>query len=501
MDGASKFVRGDAVAGLIILAVNIFGGVLIGITRHGMSATDAINVFTKLSVGDGLVTQVPALIVSLAAGLLVSKGGTRGSVDQAVMGQLTSHPRALFLAGGLMALLGVVPGLPFLPFTLLGASLAFGGVAIPRQAAQRSATALAKAAERERSAAEAQQDSVKEYLRASEIELCIGQQLSSKVMPTFDEMSHRVARMRRKFARRYGFVVPDIKLSNAMEIPPRSYEVRIHGAVAAAVELPVGESLIIFGDGPRPDLIGEITREPAFGMNAMWISPSYAAEARRAGFDPVDNTAVILTHLSEVLRSNLSQLFSYRDLRSLLDTLEPEYRKLLDEICPSHISYSGLQNVLKMLLAERVSIRNLTLILEAVAEIAPYSRRIEQIVEHVRIRISAQICDELVVEGALNIVRSGARWDQALHQRLKRDAKGEIVDFDVDPATVEQFQSEAAAALKPQVDRGAPVAVVTIPELRTYVRMLLERTFPNVPVLSTLEIARSANLVTLGSIS
>jgi len=500
MDGASKFVRGDAVAGLIILGVNIFGGILIGITRHGMSAADAVNVFTKLSVGDGLVSQIPALIVSLAAGLLVSKGGTRGSADQAVVGQLTRHPRALTLAGALMGLLAIVPGLPLVPFALLGATLAFGGIAIPRHAARRSAAERAHAIESERAAAQAHQTSLKEYLRTNEVELCIGQQLAARLLPTFDEMSHRVTKMRRKFAQRYGFVIPEIKLSNPIDIPARSYQVRIHGAVVASFEMPVGDSLVVFGDGPKPDLIGELTREPAFGMNAMWISPAYIAEARRAGFDPVDNTAVILTHLSEVLKSSLSQLFSYRDLRSLVDTLEPEYRKLLDEICPAQMSLSGLQNVLKLLLAERVSIRSLTLILESIAEVAPYLRRVEQIVEHVRIRIAPQICDELLTDGSLNILRTGARWDQVFHKQIKRDAKGEAYEFDVDPKLVEQFQGEAAALVKPQIDRGATVAFVTAPEARPYVRMILERAFPNLPVLSSLEIAKGVNVVTLGSI-
>ena len=501
MDGASKFVRGDAIAGLIILAVNIFGGILIGITRHNMSAADAVNIFTKLSVGDGLVSQIPALIVSLAAGLLVSKGGTRGSADQAVVGQLTRHPRALFLAGGLMFILALIPGLPFLPFALLGSLLAFSGVAIPRHLARISASELLRETEAERNVADAESDSVREYLRATEIELCIGQQLASRVVPTFGEMSHRVAKMRRKFARRYGFVIPDIKLSNSIDLPPRVYQIRIHDAAIASVEIPVGDSLVIFGDGPKPDLIGEPTREPAFGMNAMWISPAFVAEAKRAGYDPVDNISVILTHLSEALRNNLAQLFSYRDMRALLDTLDPEYRKLLEEICPAQISYSGLLSIFKALLAERISIRSLNLILEAIAEAVPHLRRVEQIVEHVRIRIAPQICNEVVVDGVLNIVRAGARWDQTFHRHLKRDAKGEIVEFDIDPPLIEQFQSEAKAALSSFLDRGEAFVLVTTPENRPYLRMITERLFPNISVLSTLEIARGVNIKTLGSIS
>ncbi len=176
----------------------------------------------------------------------------------------------------------------------------------------------------------------------------------------------------------------------------------------------------------------------------MWVPDSYEAEVRREGFTPVDNMSVMLTHISEVIRNNLTQLLSYKDMRTLLDRLEPEYKRLLEEICPSQISYSGLQAVLKALLAERVSIRNLHLILEAIAEVVPHARRPEQLAEHVRMRIAQQICGDLAEGGALNVLRLGNRWDLAFHQSLKRDAKGEVVEFDIDPRLVEQFAAEAS---------------------------------------------------------
>ncbi len=501
MDGASKFVRGDAVAGLIILAVNIVGGVLIGVTRHGMTASDATNIFTKLSVGDGLVSQIPALIVSLAAGLLVSKGGTRGSANQAVLGQLGRHPRALFFAGLLMGLLAIIPGLPFAPFALLGATMAFIGYIIPRHLADAAAAAQALERQQREIEAETERNSVKEHLRPIEIELRVGQQLSARIMPSYDEMSHRVAKIRRRFATSYGFVIPDIKLSNSLNVPARAYQIRIHGAIVAAAEIQVGEFLVILGDGLRPDLPGEATTEPAFGMPALWISPSFVDEAIILGLSPVDNVSVILTHLSETIRNNLAQLLAYKDMRALLDRLEPEYRKLLDEICPSLITLSGLQAVLKLLLAERVSIRNLNLILEAVAEIAPHARRPEQIAEHVRVRIAPQICDELTVDGALPVLRLGNRWDLAFYQRLKRDAKGDVVDFDVDPGMVEQFAREAGAAIRQRMDAGERFVLLTAPEARPYVRMIVERAFATLPVLSNLEIARGLEVRSLGTIS
>ena len=501
MDGASKFVRGDAVAGLIILAVNIFGGIVIGATRHNMPLAQAADVFTKLSVGDGLVSQIPSLIVSLAAGLLVSKGGTRGSAEQAVLGQLVKYPKALFVAALLMFLLAVVPGLPFFPFAVLGSLMAFVGYAVPARIARDHAADLARTAAADLQAQKDAKESVKESLKSVEIELCLGKQLSTKLLLSQGELVHRVTKMRRKFAQQYGFVVPDIKVSDNLSMPPKSYQIKIHGAVVSSHELKLGHLLVVTGDGHKPDLPSEDGREPAFGMKAVWISDAYANELKRQGFRAVESMSVLLTHLSEVIRNNLSQLLSYKDMRSLLDQLGPEYKRLLEDICPSQISYSGLQAVLKLLLAERVSIRNLQLILEAVAEIAPHVRRAEQVTEHVRMRIAQQICGDLMDGDALKVLRLGSRWDLAFHQALKRDAKGDIIEFDLDPAMVEQFGAEAAPAIRERMDKGHSFVLVTTPEARPYVRMVVERLFATLPVLSHLEIARGVEIRTLGAIS
>ncbi len=501
MDGASKFVRGDAIAGLIITAVNIFGGIVIGVTRHGMNLQSAADVFTKLSVGDGLVSQIPALIVSLAAGLLVSKGGTRGTADQAVLGQLGAYPRALFVAAFVMVILAVVPGLPLVPFAILAAVMASVGIVIPRRIAAREADERAKVeADAERAEAEAR-DSIKETLKVAEIELCLGKQLGTQLLAAHGELAHRVAKMRRKFARQYGFVVPDIKLSDNLTIAPKSYQVRIHGTIVATQELRLGEVLVVTGEGHKPDVPGEDVREPAFGMKAVWISDVFVDEVKREGFVPVDNMSVLLTHLSEVIRNNLAQLLSYKDMRALLDGLDPEYKRLIDDICPSQISYSGLQAVLKLLLGERVSIRSLPLVLEAIAEIAPHVRRSEQVVEHVRMRIAQQICGDLAEDGALKVLRLGNRWDLAFHQGLKRDSKGEVLDFDIDPRMVEQFGSELTAAVRERMDQGQSFVLVTAPDARPYVRLIVERLFPTLPVLSHVEIARGVEVRPLGTVS
>jgi flagellar biosynthesis protein FlhA len=501
MDGASKFVRGDAIAGLIILAVNIFGGIVIGVTRHGLTLSAASDVFTKLSVGDGLVSQIPALIISLAAGLLVAKGGTRGSADKAVLGQLSGYPIALFMAALMMFVLGVIPGLPFLPFAFLGGLMAFVGVAIPNRQAKDLAKAVAAEAAREEKLRAEQKGSIKEQLKSAEIELCLSKELTATLLAQYDEIASRVAKMRRKFARQYGFVVPEIKLTDDIRAPAKTYQIRIHGTVVATQELKTREFLVIVGDGRRPNVPGDDVREPAFGMKAMSISQAYLKDVKREGFKPIDAASVLLTHLSEVIHNNLAQLLSYKDMRALLDRLEPEYKRLVDELCPSQISYSGIQAVLKLLLGERVSVRNLSLILEAIAEVAPHVRRPEQIVEHVRVRMAQQICGEIQDQGVLRVLRIGNRWDMVFHQSLKRDAKGEVVEFDIDPRLMEQFAAEASAAIRKRMEDKHVFALVTTAETRTYVRMIIERMFPTLPVLSQLEIARGFEVKSLGAIS
>ncbi len=501
MDGASKFVRGDAIAGIIITVVNVFGGIIIGVTRYDMELSEAADVFTKLSIGDGLVTQIPALIVSISAGLLVAKGGTRGSAEKAVFGQLGNQPRALMISGCVVLLLAIAPGLPFFPFAILGTGMLALSRTIPRKiAAEKAAQIEEKEAEKLKEK-EASRDLLKESLRMPELELCFGKQVSASLLKQRDELHMRVGRLRRKFVEQFGFVVPEIKVSDDLSLAPKRYEVKIHGTVVAAEQLRVGEVLVVLGDGPAPDLPGEDAVEPAFGMKAMWFPQSYAAELKRGGFTPVDSLSVLLTHVREVVRNNLSQLLSYKDMRSLLDRLDPEYKRLLDEISPSQISNSGLQAVLKLLLAERVSIRNLNLILEAIAEVAPHVRRAEQLVEHVRMRMASQICGDLADGGVLNVLRLGPRWDLAFHEALKRDANGEVTEFDIAPSQIEEFGKDLSKLVKEKMDAGQSFVLVTTPDMRTFVRMVTERLWPTLSVLSHTEISRGVQVETLGSVS
>ena len=278
-----------------------------------------------------------------------------------------------------MVMLGITPGLPAFPLFALAALLGFVAWIVPRKRAEIEARKAAQAEAEDVRVQEESRDSVKESLKTAEIELSLGKQLAAELLTSRNELAARVGKMRRKFARQYGFVVPEIKLSDSLILSPKAYEIRIHGTTIASSELRMGEVLVITGDTGKPDVPGDPVREPAFGMNAMWVSESYAAEVRREGFTPVDIVSVLLTHLSETIRNNLPSLLSYKDMRALLDRLDPEYKRLIDDICPAQISYSGLQGVLKAAAGRaRLDPQPASHRSKPIAEIAPHVRRSEQ---------------------------------------------------------------------------------------------------------------------------
>ena len=501
MDGASKFVRGDAIAGLIITTVNIFGGITIGVWRYGMELGEAADVFTKLSVGDGLVSQIPALIVSLAAGLLVSKGGNRGSADKAVVGQLTNYPKALYMASGLLVVLALTPKLPMFPFAMLAILCASTGYLISKSRTDKVHREKLESEEADQKRLQEQQDSVKNSLEVPAIELTLGKQLRGRLLIEEGELGFRISRMRKKFAKTYGFVIPEIKINEDLSIGAREYQIKIFGTTVAAAQISLTDVLVIASEATPPPFPAEEVVEPAFNTKAWKISDIYANELKMQGYQTIEPMSQILTHLSEVVRNNLSQLFSYKDMRRLIDGLDKEYMKLVEEICPAHLSFSGLQAVFKLLLSERVSVRNVTQLLEAIAEIAPYSKRGEQIVAHVRTRISQQICGDIIQEGQLKLLRLGDHWEEVFNSALKRDQRGEIADFQMSSEDLEKFGTNAKTTIQQFIDDKQVFAITTSPENRSYVRMIIERIFPTLPVLSNLEIARGMDVKVIGSIA
>ncbi len=445
--------------------------------------------------------QAPYLVGSLAAGLLVSKGANRGTIENSIVKQLGAYPRALAVSSGMLGVLALVPGLPFFPFAILSLVLALVVISANNKKTNIALADTARKSELTRQSEEAARASPKENLRVAEIELSLGRQLSTIVLMSQGELANRVMKMRKRFAMQYGFVIPEIKLTNDIHIPTREYTIKIHGTVASKYELRPGEVMVVLGGKEAPTLPGDCVREPAFGLDAMWFPEMFSSELKHQGLNPFEPISVMLTHLSEVLRNNLAQLLSYRDLRIITEGLEPEYRKLLDEIVPGMMSFSSLQGVFKLLLAERVSVRNLNLILESIAEIGSHTRKPELIAEHVRMRMAQQICGDLSDDGLLRVLRLGHAWDGIFLQALKRDSRGDVVEFDIDPEKLEKFAADASKQIKPILESGKSFVLATAPEARPYVRMIIDRVFPNLPVLSHLEVSRASNIDLVGAMS
>src|ERR1700761_1648015 len=392
MDGASKFVRGDAVAGLMIVGINIIGGIIIAVAQKGMSFSDASQTFTLLTVGDGLVSQMPALIVSTAAGLMVSKAGVEGSTDKALMGQLSFYPQALGMAAAVMGVVALLPGMP--TFAFAGLSAGIGSLAWISYKKKDAAEGQTRVAEQKaKTAAAPQEEPIATALALDLLRIELGYAL----LPLINDVKgHRITdqikALRRQLAQDMGFVMPAVRILDNMQLGANEYRIRVKEVDAGKGDLYPGSMLVMDPKGLPVDLPGTHTTEPAFGLPATWVASTLREEASFRGLTVVDPGTVLTTHLTEVLKSHMAELLSYAETKKLLDDLPPENKKLVEDIIPSQISVTGVQRVLQTLLGERVSIRDLPAILEGIAEAVGHTKNALYITEHVRARLARQLC-------------------------------------------------------------------------------------------------------------
>ncbi|MGQ9370165.1 flagellar biosynthesis protein FlhA [Azospirillum sp. ST 5-10] len=499
MDGASKFVRGDAVAGLIITGINVLGGMAIGIVQQGMSFEAAASAYTTLTVGDGLATQIPALVVSLAAGLLVTKGGNTGSADKVVVDQLGAHPKALMVAAGLLGLLALTPGLPFAPFMAVAGGFGALGWYAPRRRAR--LAALAKLEEsRKPAAAQPPEEPVEEMLKVDEVKVEVGNHLVPLILNKNGPLTSKVKTLRKRFAMEFGFVLPSVRIKDSSFLAPKSYVVSIMGVEVAKGEVRPKHLLAIDPTGGEvADVQGESTREPTFGLHAKWIDPARHEEAVAKGYTVVDPESVITTHLTEVIKDHLPTLLTFAALQKLIDGLGREYQKLINDMVPSQISMVVLQRVLQALLAERVSIRNLPIIVEAVAEAVGWTRHITLITEHVRARLGQQICQGLAgSDGFVPVIALSPKWEQVLMENIV--VEGDDRRFVMPPSQVQEFLTALRLKIQKHATPQVWPALLVGAEVRPFVRSLLERVSPMTPVLSHAELHRKAALKTIDQV-
>lgn len=497
MDGASKFVRGDAVAGLIITLINVVGGIMIGVTSRGLSIGDAANNYTVLTIGDGLVTQIPALVVSLAAGLLVTKSGTKGAANEAVLSQLGNFPRALYMASALCFIIGFMPGFPFLVFAGLAVAMGAMGYFMQGQLAEREVARLAA------EAAAADQpdtpvDPIKDMLKLDDLRLDLGSALVPLINSPDAALPGKVKSLRSLFIKDFGYVIPPVRIKDDMTLPAMSYAISIHGVETARGEVRPGAMMVIEPGGDDIKIPGERTKEPTFGLNAVWVDQSRASEAEARGLTVVDPESVVTTHLTEIIKEHMPELLTYASTQELVEGQSKEYRKLLTDI-NNNAPIVLLQHVLQSLLSERVSIRNLPKIIESVAEAAGTTKNVKIVVEHVRSHLSKQICQSMVDQtGYVPVVTLGATWENELQNAISRN--GDDVNFIMSPQRVQDFVLASRKELQQFAASDQWPSLLVAPDARPYVRSILERVSPMTSVISHNEVHRKASLKTVATI-
>jgi flagellar biosynthesis protein FlhA len=498
MDGASKFVRGDAVAGLLVVFINIIGGIIIGVAQQGLSFGEAARTYTLLTVGDGLVTQVPALIVSTAAGLLVSKAGVSGAADKALMKQLSGYPQALGMSAGVMLVLGMLPGIPMIPFLLLGggaAALAFS--AHKRNRATSAAEALAAAAP----AAAAAEEPIATALKIDDLKIELGYALLPLVNGPdgTDRLTEQIKALRRSLAIEMGFVMPAVRILDNVQLEANTYIIKIKEVDAGTGRIWPNQFMVMDPAGNQVAVPGIHTTEPTFGLPATWVDASLKEEASLKGYTVVDAATVLSTHLTELLKNNMSDLLSYGEVQKLLKDLPKEQGELIKDIVPSQVTISGIQRVLQLLLAERISIRDLSTILEGIADALAFSRNPATMVEHVRARLARQICAQNTSHnGYLPLIALSAKWEQAFAESLI--GTGEERSLAMQPSKLSEFMTVVRDRFEQAAREGEAPVLVTSAAIRPFVRSLVERFRSQTTVLSQAEIHPRARLKTVGSV-
>ncbi|GLH78573.1 flagellar biosynthesis protein FlhA [Bradyrhizobium sp. SSBR45G] len=503
MDGASKFVRGDAVAGLLVVFINIIGGIIIGVAQQGLGFGEAARTYTTLTVGDGLVTQVPALIVSTAAGLLVSKAGVTGAADKALIKQFSGYPQALGMSAAVMLVLALLPGIPTLPFLALGGGAAALALKARRhkEVAKAEEVAAAAAPAAAAASAAAAEEPISAALKIDDLKIELGYALLPLVNAPdgTDRLTDQIKALRRSLAIEMGFVMPSVRILDNVQLEANTYIIKIKEVDAGSGKIWPNQFMVMDPGGNQVAVPGIHTTEPTFGLPATWVDAGLKEEATLKGYTVVDAATVLSTHLTELLKANMSDLLSYGEVQKLLKELPKEQSELVKDIVPTLITISGIQRVLQLLLSERISIRDLSTILEGVADALAFSRNPATIVEHVRARLARQICAQNTSPmGYLPLIALSAKWEQAFAESLI--GQGEERSLAMQPSRLSEFMTATRDAFERAAREGESPVLVTSAAIRPFVRSLVERFRAQTTVLSQAEIHPRARLKTVGSV-
>lgn len=494
MDGASKFVRGDAVAGLIITAINIIGGLIIGAVQFGMPIAESAQRFTILTVGDGLVSQIPSLIVSTAAGIVVTRAGEIGELSGKLFTQLFKNSRIMALTGGALLLMSIVPGLPKVSFWVLSGLLFYLSYLI------KSKVKVEEEAPEEETEPEeiSEEDEVKSLLEMDVLELEIGFNL----IPLVDAgqggtLLSRIKAIRKQIALDMGFLVPPVRIRDNLQIEPTSYIILIKGVKVVTGFVFPDKYLVMNPEGTLDDIQGIDTKEPAFGLPAKWVDEAEREKAEMEGLTIVDPTTVIVTHLTEVIKSNAFEFIGRQETQELLDKLKERYPKLVEDLVPNILDLGTVQRVLQNLLKEKVSIRNLQTILEVLASYGVANKDVSYLTEKVRLHLKRQITESLLsADNTLYVFTLASQVEQIVAQNIqKTDDGNEIV---MDPSIAQKILKGISDKVNELVNQGITPVIVVSPPIRFPFRKFVEKFIPNIVVISHNEISETVRVESLG---
>jgi len=494
MDGASKFVRGDAVAALVIVAINVIGGILIGVLQHHVPLGQALTTYTIMTIGDGLVSQIPALVISIAAGFLVSKSGVEGSADKALVAQLAMNPISLGMVAAAAGVLALVPGMPIIPFAAI--SLGAGTLAWRRSTkAEAPAVDIKSDAE-----SEPDEEPIAQSLAIDEIKIELGYGLLGLINDLEGRrLTDQIKALRRTLAGDFGFIMPAVRILDNMRLPSQGYCIRIKEMESGSGEVRLAHLMAMDPRGGQVELPGEHVREPAFGLPATWIEDALREEATFRGYTVVDPATVLTTHLTEILKDSMPDLLSYAEVQKLLKELPAEQKKLADDLIPSVATATTVQRVLQSLLRERVSVRDLPAILEGIGEAAPHTTSVTNLVEQVRTRLARQLCFAYRGEdGTLPIITLSPEWEMAFAEALV--GQGEEKQLALAPSRLQDFIRGVRETFERAAMGGEQPVLLTSPAIRPYVRSIIERFRGQTPVMSQSEVHPKARLKTVGQI-
>jgi flagellar biosynthesis protein FlhA len=499
MDGASKFVRGDAIAGLIITFINVIAGMIIGVAQQGMEFGAAADAYTRLTVGDGLVSQIPALITSIAAGLLVSKAGVEGGADKALGAQLAAHPQGLAMVSATAFGAALLPGMPFIPFIIMAG--ATGGLAwfVWRERIE-AESAAARGEARASASTPVPEPTPESALAVDELRIELGFNLIALINETQGrKLTEQIKAVRRQIASEFGFIAPSVRIVDNVELDADSYRIVLKETEIGRGRLKLRHQLAMDPTGGLARIPGEQVLEPVFGLPALWIDEALREEASVRGYTVVDPATVLTTHFTELVKENMAELLSFAATKKLVDELPKEQRALVDDIVPSQISMSGIQRVLQALLRERVSIRDLATIVEGVAEGATRGADLVTLTEQVRGRLARQLCTaHQATDGSLPVITLTPQWEQTLGGALV--GEGGQRQLALEPSRLHQFANALRQAFDDAAARGETPVLLTSATVRPYVRALVERFRPLTTVMSQHEIHPRARLRAAGAI-